>query len=299
MGFTKLDSKITSSSLWTEPLPTRIVFITMLSMADKFGFVATSRSGLLRFSNVPEEDFNTAIKALESPDTDSRSEDFEGRRIEKVEGGWKLLNYIKYREWSYSESEDAIRKRDYRNRKKEPSPHTPLQKKKNKTEAEAECPTDVRDMSQTVPLTVPEKVKTEERTSSEPNRRNAYDCMRDTPIPATCNQDLNSKSSGPVKSPEVSVLTKLLTSWPKSKFPTLNKLCKDILPEAISLAGGTANLLKAGENYKLACLYGGESPQALQYWLGDQSFMLFIDYAGPTKAPELKPKMILVDCEGL
>jgi hypothetical protein len=34
---------------------------------------------------------------LLSPDPDSRTEDYEGRRIEVVDGGWRLINHAKYR----------------------------------------------------------------------------------------------------------------------------------------------------------------------------------------------------------
>jgi hypothetical protein len=97
MPFAKLDSGIIRSSIWSEPLATRVVWITMLAMKDESGFVATSRSGLLRACNVTETDFNTAISCLESPDTDSRTSDHQGKRIAKIEGGWVILNHEKYR----------------------------------------------------------------------------------------------------------------------------------------------------------------------------------------------------------
>ena len=118
MGFTKLDSGIIDSSIWEEPLATRVVWVTFLAKADRNGFVGASLSGMKRASNVPPEDFNLAVKTLETPDSDSRSKEFEGRRIEKVEGGWQILNYIKYRQFSYSDSKEAIKKRKQRERNK-------------------------------------------------------------------------------------------------------------------------------------------------------------------------------------
>jgi hypothetical protein len=97
MGFTKLDSGIVNSSVWAEPLATRVVWVTMLAIADKNGYVPCARSGLLRASNVPIEDFDKAILSLESPDPDSRTPDNQGRRVEKVDGGWIILNFPKYR----------------------------------------------------------------------------------------------------------------------------------------------------------------------------------------------------------
>jgi hypothetical protein len=98
MGFTKLDSGIIHSSVWGESADIRIVWITMLAMCDSDGFVATSVPGLQRAANVSKEQFDNAIKILESPDKYSRTTANEGRRIEKCEGGWIILNYKLYRD---------------------------------------------------------------------------------------------------------------------------------------------------------------------------------------------------------
>jgi hypothetical protein len=125
MGFTKLDSGIVDSSIWSEPLSTRILWITLLAKSDENGFVACSKPGLCRAANISEEDFKEALNTLESPDTNSRSTEFEGRRIEHVEGGWIILNYLKYRQFSYSNNPDAIRKRKKRKEKTDTSGHCP------------------------------------------------------------------------------------------------------------------------------------------------------------------------------
>ncbi len=104
-GFVKLDSGILASSVWSEPIETRIVWITILAMADRGGFVAASLSGVQRAANLPIEDVEKAIQTLQSPDTDSRTSAHEGRRIEKIEGGWIILNYSMYREKQYKESQ--------------------------------------------------------------------------------------------------------------------------------------------------------------------------------------------------
>jgi hypothetical protein len=123
MGFTKLDEGIVHSSIWSEALATRVLWVTMLAMADSQGFVSSSRSGLLRAANIPQSDFDTAI--LESPDVDSRSPEHDGRRIQKCDGGWTVLNYRRYREFTYSGSREAIKKRkqrDKRGHKRDMSP---------------------------------------------------------------------------------------------------------------------------------------------------------------------------------
>lgn len=98
VGFTKLFHSITTSSIWNEDDKTRLVWVTMLALCDPDGVVRASIGGLAHASRVSKEDCQRAIDLLLSPDTDSRSEQFEGRRIEKVDGGFYVLNYLKYRE---------------------------------------------------------------------------------------------------------------------------------------------------------------------------------------------------------
>lgn len=97
MTFAKLDSGITKSSLWSESLHVRVVFLSFLAEKDETGFVSGSRSGLIRTCNVTPEQFDNAITVLSSPDPDSKTTDFEGRRIAKADGGYVVLNSDKYR----------------------------------------------------------------------------------------------------------------------------------------------------------------------------------------------------------
>jgi hypothetical protein len=55
---------------------------------------------------VSRESTEQALAVFLSPDPDSRTSDHEGRRIEAIEGGWRLLNYKVYRE---KQDEEAIR----------------------------------------------------------------------------------------------------------------------------------------------------------------------------------------------
>jgi hypothetical protein len=106
-GFTKLFGSIVSSTIWREDDKTRLVWITMLAMADKLGTVAASIPGLAVFANVKLEECQSALKKLMQPDEFSRTKDYEGRRIEEVDGGWRILNYVKYRELGMSEERKA------------------------------------------------------------------------------------------------------------------------------------------------------------------------------------------------
>ena len=96
-SFVKLYGGILESTLWCEPDRTRLVWICMLAMADQYGRVMGSVPGLANRARVPIEDARTAIDSFLSPDPDSRTKDFEGRRIEAIDGGWRLLNHAKYR----------------------------------------------------------------------------------------------------------------------------------------------------------------------------------------------------------
>jgi hypothetical protein len=95
--FTKLFSSIIASSVWCEDNETRIVWITMMAMCNKNGYVFASEPGLAKCAQVPLESVLKALKRFQSPDKFSCSPEYEGRRIEKVDGGWRLLNYLKFR----------------------------------------------------------------------------------------------------------------------------------------------------------------------------------------------------------
>lgn len=96
-GYTKLFSSITDSTVWREPDRTRLVWITMLAMADADGHVAASVPGLADRARVPLDDCLKALDAFRAPDEWSRTKEYDGRRIVDVDGGWQLLNHAKYR----------------------------------------------------------------------------------------------------------------------------------------------------------------------------------------------------------
>ena len=97
MTFVKLYDTILRSSIWLESQPTRLVWIAMLAMADEAGVVEASVGGLAHTANVPLDDCREALRVLLSPDPDSR-DGTTGERIEKVDGGWLVLNHAVYRD---------------------------------------------------------------------------------------------------------------------------------------------------------------------------------------------------------
>ena len=115
--FVKLFSSILDSSVWSEDHATVRVWITMLVMADEDGVVRASNSGLAHRARVSEKELKHGLKVLSEPDLDSKSPEWGGRRIEKIEGGWVCLNYNKYREIRTNRQiRDAERQRRHRAR---------------------------------------------------------------------------------------------------------------------------------------------------------------------------------------
>jgi hypothetical protein len=115
--FTKLFSSITASTVWCRPSDTRVVWITMLAMADRHGRVWASIPGLAKEAAVSVEACRTAVAEFLAPDPDSRTKVNEGRRIEPIDGGWRLINHAKYRAIRDQEERRAYKaekQREYR-----------------------------------------------------------------------------------------------------------------------------------------------------------------------------------------
>ena len=121
MQFTKLFNSILDSTIWQEPLETKVVWITMLAMVDRNGEVHASIPGLAKRAGVSLKECQAALACLQSPDEFSRTKDHEGRRVQEIDGGWELLNHVKYRALlSAEERREYNRKKqaEYRAKKK-------------------------------------------------------------------------------------------------------------------------------------------------------------------------------------
>ena len=141
MSFVKLDTDILDSSLWMQR-EQREVFITALLMAEPwkihapldqievrslkktgfvvppgwYGFIKAAGSGIVQRALVPLQEGLDALEQLGSPDPESRSIDFDGRRVVRVDGGFVVLNYMKYRDRDHGA---ADRMKQLRQRRKE------------------------------------------------------------------------------------------------------------------------------------------------------------------------------------
>lgn len=69
----------------------------MLAMADQHGRVWASIPGLANMARVTIEKCEEALATLSGPDKYSRTKEHDGRRVEEIDGGWRLLNHGKYR----------------------------------------------------------------------------------------------------------------------------------------------------------------------------------------------------------
>lgn len=117
-GYTPVFSSLFRGSLCGQ-WPALPVFCTLLPLADKNGVIDMSFSYLARVTGWPEELLRDGIGQLEAADPDSRGTDDDGRRLvrirENTEWGWRIVNFVKYREKARKASFDAARIDDGRN----------------------------------------------------------------------------------------------------------------------------------------------------------------------------------------
>jgi len=137
MAFVKLDTGILNSTLWVER-ECREVFLTALLMAlpreftepqaqievrsllltgfvappGWYGFIEAAGVGIVRRAMVDQAVGMEALEKLGSEDPESRSKEYGGRRLIRVNGGYLVLNFIKYRDKDHTAAERARRYRD-------------------------------------------------------------------------------------------------------------------------------------------------------------------------------------------
>lgn len=168
--YTKLFSSITASTIVSEPLATRWLWVTMLAMADASGNVWGSVPGLARIANITLEQCEEALQCFLSPDSYSRTQDHEGRRVEQVDGGWLLLNHGKYRAVRSAEERREYMRNYMAKRREEERKHAepltlPLTKLAMSTEVTPPAPT-------------PEKQKHEQQAARFAEFWGIYPCRK-------------------------------------------------------------------------------------------------------------------------
>ncbi len=86
--YAPLFSMIVESSLWDEEDYVVKVFLTMLALKDCDHVVRSNAYRLSRLARKTEKEVLSALKVLSNPDKKREEpQEFEGRRIEKVDGG--------------------------------------------------------------------------------------------------------------------------------------------------------------------------------------------------------------------
>jgi hypothetical protein len=167
MMYAKVFESIVRSSVWSESLSCRILWVTMLVTADREGFVFGSVDGLARVANLTIEDTREAIETLLSPDSNSSDliDDPEnnGRRVETVSRGWRIINYAYYRDLQRAED-----RREKARKKK-------AEQRERKRRAGAVSPCSVPSLSPRVPESPTSELDSEldkrERASASPAPR--------------------------------------------------------------------------------------------------------------------------------
>lgn len=118
-AFSKLQRSIVTSSIWMADHETRLVWITLLALCDRDGIARCSAKGLAHTARVSEKGCKKALAMLSAPDPDSRSPEHEGRRIERVSGGFHVLNYERIlNEGARAERKEYLRKKQAEHRAK-------------------------------------------------------------------------------------------------------------------------------------------------------------------------------------
>lgn len=103
-------SRIVDSSLWSEYDFVVKVFLTMLAKKDRDNVVRGSAYNISQWAKKTEAETLEALRILAAPDTRRlEPQPHEGRRIERVDGGWLILNG-KYYQDLMREVSERVRK---------------------------------------------------------------------------------------------------------------------------------------------------------------------------------------------
>lgn len=108
--FAKVFSQIYDSSIVESP-ETRFTFMDFLVLSDMNGVVDMTHEAISRRTNRPIELIRSTIAELEKPDERSRTPDFKGARLIRLDDhrdwGWMIVNYKQFRDIANSEQKRA------------------------------------------------------------------------------------------------------------------------------------------------------------------------------------------------
>lgn len=233
-NYTKLFNSIVTSTIWSEDDKTRIVWITMLAMADRHGEVSATLPGLARLAGVTLEAAELAIAKFLAPDKHSRTKDDEGRRIEEIEGGWLLLNHGKYRLLASTQDDmdkNAERQRRHRERLKRNGTVTDsngtVTPKGGKAEAEADTKADEeKEKTPAPPASVPIQPPPPPPPPTEPpSKADLYAIAADKPWHNTWREWIDCRMDNRNKPKD----------WVRMFRKTFEKLCRYSNADAVAM----------------------------------------------------------------
>lgn len=103
-----------------------LVFTNLLATCDPEGFVDKHFRAIAEEVGITVDEVKSAIKNLEAPDPDSRSQDLDGARLERIDAhrdwGWRIVNYLKYlsiKDYDAQRERNRINQSNCRKRKKD------------------------------------------------------------------------------------------------------------------------------------------------------------------------------------
>jgi hypothetical protein len=106
--YTPIFKRTLQSRIWSLSPSTRCVWMWMKLQADPEGYVNADLAGVAAGANVELEDARRAIDGFLAPDPDADPDDpYEGRVLERVRGGWLILDHESDRELAKVEAHNA------------------------------------------------------------------------------------------------------------------------------------------------------------------------------------------------
>jgi hypothetical protein len=93
VSYVKLFTTLTDSSVWALPDHIRVIWISMLSMANARGNVHASVLGIANRARKSVAEVEEALRLFMSPDPYSRTKSDDGRRLVEIDGGWHFITW--------------------------------------------------------------------------------------------------------------------------------------------------------------------------------------------------------------
>jgi hypothetical protein len=97
-GYTKLFQDIVTSTIWQAPNDMRVLWVTILALKGQDNICRATVPALAKMCDMTIEECEAYLERFQAPDKHSRSQEYEGRRLKRVDGGYLVLNGQKYQD---------------------------------------------------------------------------------------------------------------------------------------------------------------------------------------------------------